>query len=106
MMHRTCQKRVFYFSGSELVKAAQLARRWFPGLAISSAFFQVKYTEAVLSNSTRKLLRFEIAKTLIAVLKTNFMVSFIVIFSTLSFCIGYLQCFDAVGWAAGRASGL
>ena len=69
-------------------------------------FFQVKYTEAVLSNSTRKLLRFEIAKTLIAVLKTNFMVSFIVIFGTLSFRIGCLQCFDAVGWAAGRASGL
>jgi len=29
--------------------------------------FQIKYTEAILSNSTRKLLRFEITKILIAV---------------------------------------
>ena len=36
-------------------------------------------------------------KSLIAVLKNKFTVSFILI---------YLQCFDAVGWAAGRASGL
>ena len=33
--------------------------------------FQIKYTESVLSNSTRKLLRFEITKLLIAVLKIN-----------------------------------
>jgi len=33
--------------------------------------FQAKYTEAVLSNSTRKLLWFENAKMLIAVLKKN-----------------------------------
>ena len=45
----------------------------FPGLAISSAkikmhFFRTKYTDAILSNSTRKLLRwFEISKMLIAV---------------------------------------
>jgi len=31
--------------------------------------FQIKYTGAILSNSTRKLLRFEITKMLIAVLK-------------------------------------
>jgi len=37
-----------------------------------------------LSNSTRKLLRFEIAKMLIAV-KNKFIVSFIIIFGTLSF---------------------
>jgi len=47
----------------------QLAQCWFPGLAISIAkiliFFQIKYTEAVLSNSTRKLLWFEITKMLI-----------------------------------------
>ena len=47
----------------------QLAQCWFPGLAISNAkiliFFQIKYTEAVLSNSTRKLLWFEITKMLI-----------------------------------------
>jgi len=34
-------------------------------------FFQIKYTEALLSNSTRKLLRFEISKMLIAVLKID-----------------------------------
>jgi len=31
--------------------------------------FQIKYAEAILSNNTRKLLWFEISKTLIAVLK-------------------------------------
>jgi len=31
--------------------------------------FQIKYTEAILSNNTRKLLWFEITKMLIAVLK-------------------------------------
>jgi len=39
----------------------------------------LKYTETILSNSSRKLLRFEM---LIAV-KNNFVVSFIVIFDTL-----------------------
>jgi len=47
----------------------QLAQCWFPGLAISNAkykyIFQIKYTEALLSNSTRKLLRFEITKVLL-----------------------------------------
>ena len=33
--------------------------------------FQTKYTEAILSNSTRKLLWFEITQKLIAVKKTN-----------------------------------
>jgi len=37
---------------------------------------QIKYTEAVLSNSTRKLLSFEITKMLIAVLKNTFVVLF------------------------------
>jgi len=45
--------------------------------------FQIKYTEAVLSHSTRKLLWFEISKILIAVLKNKF----IMIFHTLSFPI-------------------
>jgi len=50
----------------------QLAQCWFPGLVISNAkykyiFFQIKYAEAVLANSTRKLLWFEITKMLIAV---------------------------------------
>ena len=54
--------------------------------------FQIKYTEATLSNSTRKLLWFEISKMLIAVKKNNkFTVSFIIIFGTLSFPISALM---------------
>jgi len=52
----------------------KLAQCWFPGLAISSAkmnksIFQIKYMEAIMSNSTRKLLWFEISKMSIAVKK-------------------------------------
>jgi len=60
----------------------QLAQCWFPGLAISNAKIKnifKKYTEAILSNSTRKLFWFEISKMLI--------VLFIIIFGTLSFAI-------------------
>jgi len=46
-------------------------------------FFQVKLTETILSNSTRKLLWFEITKMRIPV-KNTFIVLFIVIFGTLS----------------------
>jgi len=53
----------------------QLAQCWFPGLAISNAeilkIFQIKSMEAILSNSNRKLLWFEISKMLIAVKKIN-----------------------------------
>ena len=41
------------------------------------------YTEAILSNSTRKLLRFEITKNAGCSLRENFCVSFIIIFGTL-----------------------
>ena len=57
----------------------------FPMIKYKYIFFQIKYTEAILSNSTRKLLRFEISKMLIAVLKDKFIVSFTIIFGTLSF---------------------
>ena len=50
--------------------------------------FQIKYTEAILSNSTRQLLWFEITKVLIASLRKKIIVSFIIIFGTLSFPIG------------------
>jgi len=40
--------------------------------------FEIKYSEAILSNSTRKLLRFEIAKMLVAVLRNEFIVSVII----------------------------
>jgi len=49
-------------------------------------FFQIKYTEAILSSSTGKLRLFEITKMLVAVLKSRFIVLFI-IFGTLSFPI-------------------
>jgi len=48
---------------------------------------QIKYTEAILSNNTRKLLWFQITKLVIAVIKNRFIASFVVIFSTLSFLI-------------------
>ena len=52
----------------------QLAQCWLPGLAISAMLiyryiFQIKHTEAISSNNTRKLLWFEISKMLIAVKK-------------------------------------
>jgi len=49
--------------------------------------FRRKYTEAILSNSSRKLLWFEITKMLITLYKNNFIVSFVIIFGTLSFRI-------------------
>jgi len=45
----------------------------------------MNYTEAILSNSTGKLLWFEVTKVLMAVSKNKFIVSFIIIFGTLSF---------------------
>jgi len=46
--------------------------------------FRIKYSEEILSDSTRKLLRFEITRMLIAVFKNKLIVLFIVIFGTLS----------------------
>jgi len=44
---------------------------------------EIKYTEAISSNSTRKLSWVEISKMLIAILKINkFILSFIIIFGT------------------------
>ena len=49
--------------------------RLFPMLKYNY-IFRIKYTNAVLSNSTRKLLWFEISTMLIAVYKNKFIVSF------------------------------
>jgi len=53
----------------------QLAQSWFFGWLIPMLkykyIFQIKYTEAILSNGTRKLLLFEITQMVIAVLKIN-----------------------------------
>jgi len=48
--------------------------------------FQIKYTEAILSNSTWKLLWFEISKNA-DWLKNKFIALFIIIFGRLSFAI-------------------
>ena len=47
-------------------------------------FFQLKYTEAILSTSTRQLLWLKISKMVIAVLKNRRIVLFCIIFGTLS----------------------
>jgi len=77
----------------------QLAQCWFHGLAISSAkikihFFQIKqaYMEAILSSSSRKLVRFETAKMLIAVFK-KIIVLFIIIFGTHLLPANHLGCY-------------
>jgi len=49
--------------------------------------FQIKYTEAILSNNTRKLLWLEITRILIAVLRNKFTLLFIIISGKLSFPI-------------------
>ena len=46
---------------------------------------QIQYAEAILPNSTRKQLWFEITKMLMAVSENKFIVLFIIIFGTLSF---------------------
>jgi len=65
----------------------QLTQCRFPGLAISNTkiliyIFQIKYTETILSNSTRKLVWFEITKMMIACSLIKNIVSFIIIFGT------------------------
>jgi len=47
----------------------------------------IKYTEGILSNSTQKLLWFEISKMLIAVKRNKFITLFIIIFGALLFPI-------------------
>jgi len=57
--------------GSNTSVPIQLTQCWFTGLAIFNdkikIYFQLKHTEAILSNSNEKLLWFEITKMLIAV---------------------------------------
>ena len=62
-------------------------------------FFSNKlvYTGAILSNGTRKLLRFEITRMLNAVQKNKSVVSFIIIFGILSFAVAcFLQLIRVV----------
>jgi len=66
-----------YHSASSMGWPFEMLKYWY--------IFQIKYMEAILSNSTRKLLRLEISKMLTAFLKNNVIVLFIIIFSTLSF---------------------
>jgi len=69
---------------------------------INIYFFQIKYTESILSNTTRKPLRYEITKMLTAVSKKNkFVVLFAVIFGTLSFPAPKQDLKDYRQYAAG-----
>ena len=73
----------------------QLAQCCFPGLAISNAkIFLILFLIYIflLIDSTRKPLWFEITKMLIAVLKNKRIVSFIIIFGTLSFPVAWSSC--------------
>jgi len=69
------------------------------GLTISNAkhiniiIFQIKHTEAILSNSTRKLVWYEIGKMLMAVFINKLIVLFIIVFGTLSFSSLLLKTF-------------
>ena len=56
--------------------------------------FQIKYTQAILSNSTGKLSLFEISKMRIAVLENKFIVLLIAVFGTLSFPIADTRSSD------------
>jgi len=63
---------------------------WRSPMLKSKYIFHIKYTEAISSNSTRKLSRFEITEMPIAVWKNKFIVCVIyydIIFGTLSFPI-------------------
>jgi len=55
----------------------------------------MKYTEVILSNSTRKLLWFEITKMLVAVKKNKFIVLFIITFGTVLFPADVQVCMRA-----------
>ena len=76
----------------------QLAQCRFPGLAVSNAeilvYFWKNYTDAILSNSTRKMLCFEITKVLKCSLRKKTIVSFITIFGALSFPVSSQEFCD------------
>ena len=66
------------------VWSIQLAQCWLRGVPFPMMkykyIFQIKYTEAILSNCTRKLLRFEITRMLIAVKKQIYCLLFMINF--------------------------
>jgi len=65
----------------------QLAQCWFPACSwqfpvlLYKCIFRIKYTDAILSNGTRKLLCFEISKMMIAVFKNEIIALLIIIFT-------------------------
>ena len=61
---------IFYFHFTYLREGGAYAPKRTTGLKYKHTF-QIKYTEAILSKSTRKLLWFEVTKMLIAVLKLS-----------------------------------
>jgi len=82
------QKIVLRDDGSFVLFCAN-AMLWFHGLFISNAkniniYFQIKYTEAILSNSTRKLSQFQITELPNAVMKKISLLCYLLQFSALS----------------------
>ena len=70
----------------------------FPMLICKYIFFQIKYTDAILSKSTRKLLSFEISKMLIAVFKINLLCHLgSIIFFSAHFRSLYVLCLSKGG---------
>ena len=63
---------------------------------------QIKYMEAILSNSTRKLVWFVITKMLIEGQRNKFIMSFI-IFGTLPFSVGCCWGYTVLVWTHGLA---
>jgi len=68
---------------------------------LNNYIFQIKYTEAISSGSTRKLLWFEITNMLIAVFENNLRVLFIIIFGSTLF-VHYDTIRDAILTCAGK----
>ena len=62
---------------------------------------QIKYMEAILSNSTRKLVWFVITKMLIEGQRNKFIMSFIIIFGTLPFSVGCCWGYTVLVWTHG-----
>jgi len=90
------QSRILRFYTGNESAPIQLAQCRFPGLAISSAkiliYFQIIYTEAILSNSTRKLYDYGLSLFGTAHrLRKKIIVSFVIIFGTLSFPMGAIE---------------
>ena len=74
----------------------------FASYFLKASLLSNKYTHSILSNSTRKLLWFEITKMLVAVKKNKFIVLFIITFGTVLFPADVQVCMRADWWRLDR----